>query len=84
MDTAFDTSDPLGALMAEWKQTAVWFWFALAAALILQFVKPEIAWIVGVAAIGMPIIHLGQTVVIVGNELRKRQRAERESSELDR
>ncbi|MDA1266364.1 MAG: hypothetical protein O2816_14895 [Planctomycetota bacterium] len=74
MTPEYDTSDPLGALMADWRATGSWFWFGMAVAAGLTFVKPEFAWIVALSSIGMPVVQLGQTVVIVGNELRKSQR----------
>ena len=81
MTQEYDTSDPLGALMADWRATGTWFWFGMAVAAGLTFIKPEIAWIVALAAVGLPLVHLGQTVVIVGNELRKTQRTRPESDE---
>ena len=74
MPPEFDTSDPLGALMTEWRQIAAWFWFGLAAAVVFALLLPDVAWVVGVAALGFPLIQLGHTIVIVGNELRKNQR----------
>ena len=72
----FDTSDPLGALMTEWRQVTNFFWGGLIIAGILIFSPlPQVAWLLGLAAVGMPLLLLGQSVVIVGNELRKNGRA---------
>ncbi len=67
----FDKDDPLGALMSEWSQMALGFWIGLAAALALALLLPEIAWVVGLGLIGVILMQLGNTVVVVGNELRK-------------
>ena len=80
----YDTSDPLGALMADWRVTETWFWFGMALAVGMTFLKAELAWIVALATVGMPLIHLGKTVVIVGNELRKSQRTRPTDSEEPR
>jgi hypothetical protein len=68
--TSFD-SDPLSALLHEWRQTAMLFWLGLAAAVVCALLLPQVAWVVGVAVLGFPLVQLGQTIVIVGNELRK-------------
>ena len=68
----FDTSDPLGALMVEWRQTTTIFWYGMITAGALAFSPFErVAWLVGLAVLGMPLLLLGQSLVIVGNELRK-------------
>ena len=78
----FDTSDPLGALMVEWRQTTTIFWYGMitAGALVFSPAK-EIAWLVGLAVLGMPLLLLGQSLVIVGNELRKTGRVSPQPSE---
>ncbi len=75
MQPQFDTSDPLGALMTEWKRASGLFPLGVAAAAFLTFTKAAgIAWVLGLLMLGMLLILLGQTVVIVGNELRKAKR----------
>lgn len=80
MPTDFDTSDPLGLLMAEWAQVSTWFWVFLGAAAVAAGFLPSFTPVVAAAAVGLPILKLGHTVVIVGNELRKEtQRPSREN-----
>ena len=72
MSSEFDTSDPLGALMAEWRQTSNLFWAGAVATGILIFTPfSQLAWLLGLVLLGMLQLMLGQSVVIVGNELRK-------------
>lgn len=67
-----ETTDPLAALLIEWRQMSLQFWVAVIAALALtQTEVASLAWILGVVAIGMPLLLLGQTVVIISNEERK-------------
>lgn len=70
MPSTYDP-DPLSALLHEWRQTALLFWLGLAVATACALLLPQMAWVVGVAVLGFPLVQLGQTVVIVGNELRK-------------
>ena len=42
-----------------------------ALAVLLTLLLPEIAWVVGLGLIGVILMQLGNTVVVVGNELRK-------------
>jgi len=78
----FDTSDPLGALMVEWRQTTTIFWYGMVTAGALVFSPLErVAWLVGIAVLGMPLLLLGQSLVIVGNELRKSGKMRPHSSE---
>lgn len=72
----FDTSDPLGALMFEWRNANVIFWLGVVGAGILSLTPyASIAWLLGVVVIGMLLVLLGQSVVICANELRKASRA---------
>lgn len=76
MPSEFDTSDPLGALMAEWRQTNNIFWAGAVATGILIFTPfSKLAWLLGLVLLGMIQLMLGQSVVIVGNELRKAKSA---------
>lgn len=87
MPQDFDTSDPLGALMAEWRQITMQLWIGVVAAALLSFAGTpftSVAWVVVAAVLGMAIVQLGQTVVIVGNELRKSLTSPSQDSEEKR
>lgn len=68
----FDTSDPLGALMAEWRNAHMIFWIGVAGAGVLTMTAyAKLAWLLGLVVLGMLLVLLGQSVVICANELRK-------------
>jgi len=72
----FDTSDPLGALMTEWRNAHLIFWIGVGGAGVLTMTPyAHLAWLLGVVVLGMLLILLGQSVVICANELRKTGRA---------
>ena len=83
MHDSYDTSDPLGLLMAEWNQIAIWFWALLIAAVVLTWFQTPYGLVVAVAGVGFPIIKLGPTLVVVANELRKELRRPRPAPQDD-
>ena len=76
--TKYDTEDPLGMLMQEWNQMQTLFWGLLVLGTVMTGLSTRLGELGAglgpsmlVAALGLPLIKLGPTVVIVGNELRK-------------
>ncbi len=74
MHDSYDTSDPLGLLMAEWSQVAIWFWSLLIAAGFLTWFQTPYGGVLAAAAVGFPLVKLGPTLVVTANELRKELR----------
>ncbi len=76
--STYDNTDPLGLLMTEWSLMTYSFWAMLIAGASALLLQDRIgAWsmslgiVLVVAALGLPLLKCGQTLVIVGNELRK-------------
>ncbi len=74
MHDSYDTSDPLGLLMTEWSQIAIWFWALLIATGILSWFQAPYVTVMAAAAVGFPLTKLGPTLVVTANELRKELR----------
>ena len=66
--------DPLELLMQEWALISTWFWLLLLGATACLFGPsnvPMFGWALMAAALGLPLLKLGPTLIIVANELRK-------------
>ena len=83
MHDSYDTTDPLGMLMAEWSQVAIWFWALLIAAGLLTWFQTPYGVVMAAAAVGFPLIKLGPTLLVTANELRKELRRQSEAPEDD-
>ena len=83
MHDSYDTSDPLGLLMAEWSQIAIWFWALMISAVVLTWFNTSYGEVVAIAAVGFPLIKLGPTLVVAANEVRKELRRPRPAPEDD-
>ena len=83
MHDSYDTADPLGLLMAEWNQIAIWFWALLIAAGFLSWFQTPYSGVMAAAAVGIPLLKLGSTLVVTANELRKELRRPQPAPEAD-
>lgn len=83
MHDSYDTSDPLGLLMAEWSQIAIWFWGLLITAGVLTWFQTPYGTLMAAAAVGFPLTKLGPTLVVTANELRKELRRPRPAPQDD-
>ncbi len=76
MPPTHDSHDPLELLLHEWSQVSLLFWVLLTAGAIALATLgdshgPAVGVVLIAAAVGVPLLKLGPTLVIVGNEMRK-------------
>ena len=81
-----DGHDPLELLMQEWALISTWFWLLLLGATACMFGPshlPILGCALMAAALGLPLLKIGPTLVIVANELRKQAKSHEASGPSD-